>query len=357
MQAFLRCHAGCSYTSWRRRPSGIRRPESRLAVEDDLENNRLETPRLGLLVLSKDRCGMLVEMLRSIRLQHHGDFRCIVLDNGSSDLSEAAFVRECGQDGRFEFRTWTARSSEENFQRAMDVGSSEFDWFAMLHDDDVLEPSWLELVAAGIAQNPTCSMICVNAVTFGASAELCGRVWYPGMEGRTRLLRTRSDVALWMIRYGGLNFPSTMYRSAAVAGWRLEQPFGKCSDQYLLLEVAGRGPVLIEGSPEYRYRLHAAQDSATMDEQEVHRLQDYIDSRLSIRVGPLGLLERNRRRMVQYRVFRQRGGDFTVSRMLAYMWKRRIFLLYPNDALRLAGLSAARLLSLLPGSARSRRRT
>lgn len=291
--------------------------------------------RIGLIVLTRDRQGMLDEMLDSIRMQSYREYSCIVLDNGSSDATVANVRTRSEQDSRFEVRTWHACSAEKNFQRAIDIGSSDFDWFAMLHDDDRLDVDWLKRAMEGVLAHPRCAMVNVNALTFASDTGEMGRIWYHDFSGQQTFLPDQSALARWMIRYGSLHFPSTLYRGEMLLGWTLTNPYGKCSDQYFLMELARNGGVYVVGDPLYHYRIHAGQDSTTMDESLILSLQAYIDSHLSWKFHPVVMIERNRNLLKLFRHFRAVKDDFSPAILAGFLWKWKILLIDAKEIMRL----------------------
>lgn len=306
-----------------------------MALIEDAAVNARRRGGIGLLVLTKDRCEMLFEMLRSIRGQSHRDFACIVLDNGSEDATLEEVRRLELEDGRFSCRPWGRRSSQENFQRAIEIGGREFERFAMLHDDDILELDWLARAVEAMDSHPGCSMVALNAATFESGTGKRGRLWYDDSVGKTIFLPERRHLARWMVQYGSLNFPSILYRGDVMKGWRLERPFGMCSDQHFLLQVAGHGGVAIVGDPLYLYRVHGEQDSSAMDEEQVLALQSYVDGQMGWMTHPARMLERNRNLLKLFRHFRAAKRDFSPGTLVRFLWRWKVFLLDPKELMRL----------------------
>jgi len=232
--------------------------------------------KVYLFVLTINRSPMLSEMLESIQKQTYKNFTCIILDNGSTDDTASIVQRDFLTDSRFHYETWPPHKSEENFERAINMGRTLSEWFAILHDDDTLESRWLESAMQAIERTSiNLSFVSVNAKTFSAAHTHIPWVWY-GRCPEEILLNNVSETADWMMRFGSIHFPSILYRASIFASWKMKTPFGKVSDQYMILEASKHGPVVIVGAPLYNYRIHDSQDSAQMPIADVLNMNRYI---------------------------------------------------------------------------------
>ncbi|MGO9903936.1 MAG: glycosyltransferase family 2 protein [Solirubrobacteraceae bacterium] len=107
-------------------------------------------PRVTVLVPNYNGAGMLRGLISSLLVQSFGDYRLIVLDDGSSDGSEA-YVR----------RLWPAvevmheptnRGFAATVNRGVRAATSEY--VAIVNTDVELEPDWLELLVETLDRHP-----------------------------------------------------------------------------------------------------------------------------------------------------------------------------------------------------------
>ncbi len=110
------------------------------------------------------------DAVRSVLAQSFGDFRVIVSDNDSSGgVAEhvARFVEQLG-DARVSFHRQSRNVGEYGQGRYfLDAASEEY--FVTLHDDDVLEPSYLATAIDRLDTNP--SLACFVAKPYLMSAD------------------------------------------------------------------------------------------------------------------------------------------------------------------------------------------
>lgn len=280
-----------------------------------------------LFVMTKNRSKMLKKMLNSIKIQSFKNFKCIILDNGSEDDTELV-VTSMELDARFEWAPWPAADPAANFRRAITLGLERFEWFAMLHDDDWLEPDWLELAWGAASAQPGIAFVSVNARALAEDGAQAERTWYPDVQiGKIVQLPDRESVARWMFRYGSIHFPSILYRAECFRDWEFLEPFGKYSDQYWLLEMASRGGCAIVATPAYCYRIHPGQDSAVLEPGLVWALHDYIESCVKFGINPIKRIEKNRSLIRTFRMFTELKKGYSLSELMHFMIKQKILLI------------------------------
>lgn len=300
--------------------------------------------RIGLLVLTVNRSKMLCEMLQSIQRQTFTEYKCIVLDNGSSDDTCSIFAEKFGSDPRFEIDSWAPRSSEENFQRAIKIGQSQFDWFAMLHDDDFLLPTWLETGFSAIQKYPDSNLVSINARAFNSESGETIFHWYPPKNKVIRLADIQ-EFALWMMKYGSVNFPSVLYSKTSLPqGFQLNNPFGKASDQFVLLEAGKSGPVVVVMQPHYEYRIHTSQDSTSIPEGDVYSKCEYIANHLNWQNDVILRMKRNSFLLRNYIHYRKLKGDESFGGWWQFLSSRNARLITPLDLGRIALMYAQNIL-------------
>lgn len=113
-------------------------------------------PRVSVVIPTHNRAELVVRAIRSVLAQTMSDFELIVVDDASTDDTEAV-VQRIG-DARLQY----VRLAENGRQsRALNEGISRAcaDWVAFLDDDDEWWPHKLEAQLARLAETPDASAV------------------------------------------------------------------------------------------------------------------------------------------------------------------------------------------------------
>lgn len=212
-----------------------------------------------VFVLTYNRSALLPATLDSLLSQSLGSPRITVLDNGSTDATAQVVVPYVARGVRYlpapQNLGWKG-----NLSRAQQL--TERPWTIAFHDDDLMHPEYLGVVAAAIERFPGVALV-ASGMTFEA-APSAGN--WPRLPTRLPVICPRpSDLA--RLLYGGFPLPfcSAVYRSTVFHELRWEDQYGKIADRPFLLGAAERGASIVLPDPFVRYRLHAGQDSGSID--------------------------------------------------------------------------------------------
>lgn len=231
------------------------------------------TLSIRIAVLTYNRALFLEKMLASIVQQTCTDFTCRVFDNGSTDSTPTAVAHYTSRDSRFHSeRIEENLPASANFNRAIRWGTGA-DCFALLHDDDELEPAWLDTLVNALRQQPRAGLAASNArMMLGSS--LIGRTFFSRIAGSETFKDHPSFVA-WLFKNGALVFPAILYRSSAVGEETLRHA-GRASDIMFYMRVTRESGAVLCYAPLLRYRVHAQQDSVGLAEADVVQLDQFL---------------------------------------------------------------------------------
>lgn len=105
---------------------------------------------VAVIVSAYDRASLVGELVDALRAQSYGDFEAVLVDNGSSDDTEAALRRAVGDDPRFRILRLEGNRGPG---RARNHGwrATDAPLVAFTDDDCAPEPGWLEALVASAA--------------------------------------------------------------------------------------------------------------------------------------------------------------------------------------------------------------
>ncbi|MBP0598382.1 glycosyltransferase family 2 protein [Herbaspirillum sp. LeCh32-8] len=214
---------------------------------------------IDIFVLTYNRADLLPATLRSLLAQSARGAAITVLDNASTDGTEAAVL---------EFRTAGVRYERApanlgwagNLARAQALAQRR--WTLVFHDDDLLHPQYLEYALQAINSMPELGLL-ASAMSFDSAPDESN---WPITPPRTLLCREAGDLAALLYEGFPIHFGSALYRSDVLRSltWESAQ-YGKIADRPFLLAAAGRQATLVFVSPLVRYRVHANQDSGSAE--------------------------------------------------------------------------------------------
>ncbi|MFN8177136.1 MAG: glycosyltransferase [bacterium] len=122
---------------------------------------------VDILLPVRDAAATLSEALASIRAQTFEDFRCLVLDDGSTDESAARAEAVAAADARFEVRRLPRRGLVATLNEGLALASA--DLVARLDADDVMMPERLALQRALLRERPRVDVASSRVEFFGES--------------------------------------------------------------------------------------------------------------------------------------------------------------------------------------------
>jgi glycosyltransferase involved in cell wall biosynthesis len=116
-------------------------------------------PFFSIVIPTFNRATKLKKTLESVHTQTFTDFEVLVMDDGSTDDTQA--VVESFRDARIRYE-WAPNSGGPATPRNRGIDAAKADWVCFLDADDLWYPDKLQRVSEAIAQKPDCDLICHN---------------------------------------------------------------------------------------------------------------------------------------------------------------------------------------------------
>jgi len=171
---------------------------------------------VDVLLPVRDAASTLPETLDSIRRQSLADFRCLVLDDGSTDGS-AAIAEACARDDpRFVVQRRPARGLVAALNAGLDAARAPF--VARIDADDLMDERRLALQTDYLARNQAADVVSCRVRFFGSVSEN-GRAY----ESWLNSVVTHEEIVRDLFVESPLPHPSVTVRAAslrALGGWR-----------------------------------------------------------------------------------------------------------------------------------------
>jgi len=133
------------------------------------------SPTFSVVIPTHQSRELLIAAIRSVLAQTDGDFEIVVIDNGSTDGTEAE-VSAIG-DPRITYR-WQEDSGLPADSRNKGVEASRGEWIAFLDADDTWRPEKLARVRAALAGNPALDAVAHDVDVVGPNGARTGQRAY-----------------------------------------------------------------------------------------------------------------------------------------------------------------------------------
>ncbi len=221
---------------------------------------KTEMPRVQLCILSRDRETLCRETVMSALAQTYPACEIIVSDN-----SEGPEVSEMLRRDFPQIRVIKREPSLPalaHFNKLIEEATAPL--LVLFHDDDVLEPEYVDKMVALFNQYPDVAAVGCNAHIL--RGQLATGVPFMGdfrgvavLQSGFELLEPYLSISLT----SPAPFPGYMYQTSMIRGLGLDAVHGgKHADVSFLAKVLGRGPILWTGDCLFNYRFHGKNDSS-----------------------------------------------------------------------------------------------
>lgn len=204
-------------------------------------------PRTTILTTFRDAAPFLATSVRSLQAQRRGDFRVILLDDGSQDDWWSVVEPLIEKDDRFEVLVDAPRGRRAALAKAHEHVRTEF--VAWLDADDWLHPNALARTESFLDARPEVGMVFTDSVRIDGEGRSLGH------RHRSAWSRSRQ-----LVEFSTFHFRLIRQSAFIAAGGISDLEIGIDYDLALRLAEVTRFAHLAE--PLYHYRVHAAQMSS-----------------------------------------------------------------------------------------------
>jgi glycosyltransferase involved in cell wall biosynthesis len=209
------------------------------------------------------RCDMLVQAVESVLSQSFDGWRLVISENGAASPEVASALAGYLADPRIELRSTGHRvSAAMNHTILINAGTAPY--VAILHDDDLWAPTFLERRVRFLKRHPDCGWVFSGTMQIDQNGEDLGPVKRVLREG----VHAPEEFAPILLdpRAAGTLLPAPtvelVRRSAyEAAGAAFDESFPLTFDSEMLGRLAVRFPVGYLAGADAFYRLHASQTS------------------------------------------------------------------------------------------------
>lgn len=220
--------------------------------------NNLKSKKVDVFLPTYNRAGFLEEMITSILQQTFTNFNLIILDNGSTDNTTEVVDRF--KDSRLYYL-----KNEVNSREFLNLPfkSAESEYFVIVHDDDTLEPNFLENQVPILESNNEINMIASKINLINENGEKLNKV-RPRILTSRKLWGRNEFIQDYFLKGDIIPCPTIIFRNSFVKKSKLNFEFkvGPAVDLYFLFRSnLLDGKIGIENKALYNYRIHKNQDS------------------------------------------------------------------------------------------------
>ncbi|MBE6467080.1 MAG: glycosyltransferase family 2 protein [Alphaproteobacteria bacterium] len=227
-------------------------------IKNSVSNNSNNYPNLDVFVLTYNRANYLKTMLESLCKQTASGFIIKILDNASTDETDAVInmiQKEYTDRNIVHIKNDTNIGNPKNFQKTQILASNEYT--AVFHDDDVVHPQFIETAMKLFNKHPNAVMA---SCSFDVMYNPDNNNW-PSLN-KSYYLWNATNSANFAHSIQRWCFAAMIYKTSAYTKCNYKpELFGKVFDLPFLLDISSMGDSIIIRGCGLRYRQHTLSDS------------------------------------------------------------------------------------------------
>lgn len=283
-------------------------------------------PKLTIFILCYNRPAYAKRTIESVLRQANNEFNLVISDNSSNSEMSHLMLAEF-PDLEYRRRVPTL-SVADHFRKC--ISEAHTDYFCLFHDDDLMEPNYVDAMLKTIELHPQAVAYACNAVTIDEDVVRKGS-FFESDDTHVVINNPRALAGRYFSKYpnGFAPFPAYIYRSSVVKNIPLDpQTGGKYSDVCWLLEISKNGPIVWNTLKLIRYRMHSTNDSNLESLRDRLKLLGFLKRNESF-VGQtvindyrFGLYKNLRRRLLMSHDNNFRHRNFIEHYLLKYRLRR-----------------------------------
>ncbi|WP_114492684.1 glycosyltransferase family 2 protein [Candidatus Ulvibacter alkanivorans] len=218
-------------------------------------------PIISVIIPCYNQGAWLEEALRSVEQQTYTAWECIIVNDGSSDTTEATAQEWTEKDNRF---TYCSQPNQGvSAARNHGIRQAKGTYILPLDADDTIGSNYIEAAIKAFEQNPDLSLVYCKAIKFGAQSG----DWELPEFSLKRLARSN------IIFNAGI-FKRTDWER--IGGYDERMKEGLEDWEFWIHLLKDGGAVLRLPSVQFYYRTHATSRNTTIDPSEYKKLHAYI---------------------------------------------------------------------------------
>lgn len=240
---------------------------------------QIDSPTLTVFLLCHNRPEYAAAAISSILNQTNQSFRFIISDNSTNDQLHRLVITK--------FPSLEVRQripsvpSLEHFNKC--ISEVDTDYFCLFHDDDLMEPQYVNSMLETIKLHP-------SAIAYSSNAEVVDEnnvskhAHFDSNITEVTIENPRALAGRYFSRFpnGFAPFPAYIYRSSVVTKIPIDpESGGKYSDLAWLLEISKQGPFIWNAEKLIRYRIHSNNDGGFESIRDRLRLLRYFKKNIA----------------------------------------------------------------------------
>jgi glycosyltransferase involved in cell wall biosynthesis len=202
---------------------------------------------------TRERPELVCEAVESVLAQTHGNWRLRISENGPAGSPTEAALQPYLSDARISYSaTGVTVTGPENWTRLIQQGDAPY--VALLHDDDLWDPGWLERRVAFLDRNRDCGFVFSGNKEIDSKGNLAAETEFVLPEG----LHPPQIVFPLLYRHNVIGQPTMLVRRHAyeTVGPYFDGAFFPYWDYEMCLRLAARFPGGYLAVRDCSYRMH-----------------------------------------------------------------------------------------------------
>lgn len=237
-----------------------------------IENSNMSSCKFAIAILTRNRLGYFQEMLFSVINQSFVNFDIYIIDSFSSDGTQSYCSKLV--DDRIKYvRINQDLPASNSFKVALEH-CSPYSFFSIVHDDDILEPTYIEEGLRLFNNYSDLGFVSFNANYFNNSF-FQKKLLYRKIDG-FEIIKKGEGLIQNILNSDTLMFPSIMYRGKLGLKDYLNREDCSVGDFLFYNEISNHFDVAIIYKPLYNYRRHFFQHSNGIPYFDLKILENYI---------------------------------------------------------------------------------
>ena len=245
-----------------------------------MDNNLAkQVPRVTCVILSRNRFEYLADAIRSAVRQTCPFERIIVSDSSSNiDESDHSSLKSLveGATGSVSVDL-KIRSPENSFSEnwIQSLNGTGTPWVVFFHDDDTLEPEYVETLVSLMGRHPDCSVFGVGASVIDDKSKRVGSFCRADMDRVINGPREVIESYYCSIFSRPAPFPGYCYSTKLLK--EVEMPrIGRLSDVAFLMCLATKSKIVWSCREVMNYRIHSLQDTRSISVSDFSSLFEWM---------------------------------------------------------------------------------